>query len=152
MSRLAQINRSKHSFGEQSLTTMITALVFSKLFYCSTVWSNTSQTNLSKFQALFRQAISYYYNKYIFFSKLFYCFTVWSNSSRTVTGSPKFRLSYCKRKRRFDRITPSLQQLRWQPVNELLYQRDAIMAFKCMTGRAPGYLSTQFRRCDVTVC
>ena len=49
LSRLAQINRSKHSFGKQSLTTMITALVFSKLFYCSTVWSNTYQTNLSKF-------------------------------------------------------------------------------------------------------
>ena len=25
------------------------------------------------------------------------------------------------------------------------------MAFKCMTGRAPGYLSAQFRRCNVTV-
>lgn len=67
MSRLAQINRNKHSFGKQSLTTMITALVLSKLFYCYTVWSNTSQTNLSKFQALFRQAISYYYKIYISF-------------------------------------------------------------------------------------
>ena len=86
-----------------------------------------------------------------FFSKLFYCFTVWSNSSRTVTGSPKFRLSYCKRKRRFDHITPALKELRWLPVNELLYYRGAIMAFKCMTGRAPGYLSAQFRRCNVTV-
>ena len=31
------------------------------------------------------------------------------------------------------------------------YYRDAVMSFKCLTGCAPGYLSTQFiRRCDVT--
>lgn len=52
MPRLPQINRVKHSFDKQSLITMINALVFSKLFYCSTVWSNTSRTNSSKLQAV----------------------------------------------------------------------------------------------------
>ena len=39
MSRLAQINRVKHSFDKQSLIIIINSLVFSKLFYCSCVWS-----------------------------------------------------------------------------------------------------------------
>jgi hypothetical protein len=49
-------------------------------------------------------------------------------------------------KRKFDHISSVLKELRWLPVNELLYYRDAIMAFECMTGRASGYLSTQFIR------
>ena len=52
MSRLDQINRVKHSFNKQSLITIRNALVFSKLFYFSTVWSSTSQTNLNKLQAV----------------------------------------------------------------------------------------------------
>ena len=39
MSRLAQINRVKYSFDKQSLIIIINSLVFSKLFYCSCVWS-----------------------------------------------------------------------------------------------------------------
>ena len=46
MSRLPQINRVKYSFDKQSLIIITNSLVFSKLFYCSCVWSNTSQTNL----------------------------------------------------------------------------------------------------------
>lgn len=52
MSRLAQINRVKHSFDKQSLIIIINSLVFSKLFYCSCVWSNTSQTNLKMLQTV----------------------------------------------------------------------------------------------------
>jgi hypothetical protein len=48
MSRLGQINRVKHCFDKHTLTIIINSLVFSKLYYCSTVWSNTSQTNLNK--------------------------------------------------------------------------------------------------------
>ena len=43
MSRLGQINRVKHIFDKLALTIIINALVFSTLFYCSSVWSNTSQ-------------------------------------------------------------------------------------------------------------
>ena len=50
MSRLGQINRVKHIFDKRALIT-IKALVFSKLFYCSSE-SNTTQANLCKLQAV----------------------------------------------------------------------------------------------------
>jgi hypothetical protein len=51
-SRLGQINRVKHCFYKHTLTIIINSLVFSKLYYCSTVLSNTSQTNLNKVQVV----------------------------------------------------------------------------------------------------
>ena len=50
ISRLAQINRAKHAFNSNLLVNIINALVFSRLFYCSMVWSNTSDKNLRKLQ------------------------------------------------------------------------------------------------------
>ena len=52
MSRLGQINRVKHIFDKCTLNITINALVFSKLFYCSSVSSNTTQANLDKLQAV----------------------------------------------------------------------------------------------------
>jgi len=52
MSRLGQINRVKHIFDKHALIIIINALVFSKLFYCSSVLSNTTQVNLDKLQAV----------------------------------------------------------------------------------------------------
>ena len=52
MSSLAQINRAKHAFDKDLLVTIIKGLVFSKMFYCSSVWSNTSVTNINKLQAI----------------------------------------------------------------------------------------------------
>ena len=52
MSRLDQINCVKHCFDNRTLIIIINALVFSKLFYCSSVWSNTSQSNIAKLQAV----------------------------------------------------------------------------------------------------
>ena len=116
MSSLGQINRVKHSFDKHTLIIIINTLVFSKLFYCSTAWSNTSEANLSKLQAV----------------QNFAC--------RIVNGA-----------RKYDHVTPILKQLRWLPVRQQLFYRDAIMAFKCMTGRAPEYLSEKFiKRCEVT--
>ena len=116
MTRLAQINRIKYSFDKQSLIIFINSLVFSKLFYCSCVWSNTSQTNLKMLQ------------------------TVQNFACRIVSG-----------RRKYDHVSPILKDLRWLLVKEHLYYRDAVTSFSCLTGCAPGYLSTQFiRRCDVT--
>ena len=42
--RLIRINRIKH-LDRKTLLLLIDASVFSKLFYCSIVWSNTSKTN-----------------------------------------------------------------------------------------------------------
>ncbi|CAB4025850.1 Hypothetical predicted protein [Paramuricea clavata] len=46
------INRVKDSFDRNSLRLIINALVMSKLYYCSTVWSNTSATNIKKLRAV----------------------------------------------------------------------------------------------------
>lgn len=51
-SSLAQINRVKHVFDRLTLITIINTLVFSKLFYCSSVWSSAAATNLLKLQAV----------------------------------------------------------------------------------------------------
>jgi hypothetical protein len=50
MSKLGQINRVKHAFNSTLLTTIIHMLVFSKLFYCSSVWSTTSAGNIARVQ------------------------------------------------------------------------------------------------------
>ena len=110
MSRLGQINRVKHCYN-RTLIIIINALVFSKLFYCSSDWSNTSQSNIAKLQAV----------------QNFAC--------RIVSGSKKY-----------DHVTPILRQLKWLPVKQHMYYRDSIMAFKCMNGLAPGYLSDQFTK------
>jgi len=52
MARLGQINRVKHTLDTTTLTIIINALVFSKLYYCCNVWSNTSEYNLSRIQAV----------------------------------------------------------------------------------------------------
>ena len=46
--------------------------------------------------------------------------------------------------RKFDNITPILKLLCWLPVKFRLFYRDAVLAFKCMTGCAPLYLTSQF--------
>ena len=46
MASLCQINRIKHLLDSRTLENVITSLVFSKLYFCSTVWANTSKTKL----------------------------------------------------------------------------------------------------------
>ena len=48
--KLKQINRIKHLLDRKTLLLVINSFVFSKLLYCSTVWSNTSNSNISKLQ------------------------------------------------------------------------------------------------------
>ena len=43
-----------------------------------------------------------------------------------------------------EHVTPLLKSLSWLPVKDQLYHRQAIMAFKCMTGHAPEHLTSQF--------
>ena len=108
-SSLAQINRVKHMFDRSTLITIINTLVFSKLFYCSSVWSSAAATNLLKLQA------------------------VQNFAARIICGS-----------RKFDHVTPLLKELHWLPIKSQLYLHDAVLAFKCMTGSAPTYLSSKF--------
>ena len=52
LSTLCQINRVKHLFNCKTLQIIINSLVFSKLYYCSTVWAETSQQNIRKLQLI----------------------------------------------------------------------------------------------------
>ena len=47
---LFQINRVKHLLDRKTLLLVIHSLVFSRLYYCSSVWSNTSKENVKKLQ------------------------------------------------------------------------------------------------------
>ena len=52
MSSLGQINRAKYALDRDLLTIVIQSLVFSKMYYCSIVWSNTTASNICKLQAV----------------------------------------------------------------------------------------------------
>ena len=45
--------------------------------------------------------------------------------------------------RKFDHISPVHRELCWLPVTQQLYLRDAVFAFKCMTGCVPDYLKSK---------
>ena len=47
---LCQINRVKHLFDRSTLVTIINSLVFSKLFYCSSMWASTTKKNIARLQ------------------------------------------------------------------------------------------------------
>ena len=50
LSMLCQISRVRNLFTKPVLSTILNSLIFSKLFYCSTVWADTSKENLHKLQ------------------------------------------------------------------------------------------------------
>ena len=50
ISSLCQINRVKHLLDIRTLENVVKALVFSRLYYCSAVWSNTAKKNIVKLQ------------------------------------------------------------------------------------------------------
>ena len=50
INKLIQINRIKHLHDKETLSLIINTFVFSRLFYCSSDWSNTSATNIHKLQ------------------------------------------------------------------------------------------------------
>ena len=52
IARLAQINRVKHCLDKNTLLTVIHALVFSKMYYCSNGWANITSKNVRKLQAV----------------------------------------------------------------------------------------------------
>ena len=50
LSMLCQISRVRHLFTKPVLSTILNSLIYSKLFYCSTVWAGTLKQNLHKLQ------------------------------------------------------------------------------------------------------
>ena len=82
------------------------------------------------------------------FSKLCQCSSVWYNSS--VSHMQKLQLvQNCAARiisgaKKFELITRSLKNLGQLPLKKQVCIRDAIFAFKRMTGCAPTYLTSQF--------
>ena len=50
--QISRISRVRHLFTKPVLSTILNYLIFSKLFYCSTVWAGTSKQNLQKLQSV----------------------------------------------------------------------------------------------------
>jgi hypothetical protein len=51
-SKLCQITWVKKSFDKETLQLLIESVVFSKMLYCSSVWSNTTAQNIKKIQSI----------------------------------------------------------------------------------------------------
>ncbi len=64
--KLGQIERVKHNFDQPTIATIIDTLVMSKINYCSTVWSDTLDSNIKKIQLIQNCA------------------------ARSITGAPKY--------------------------------------------------------------
>ena len=82
------------------------------------------------------------------FSKLYCCLNVWANTTekniRKLQAVQNFACRIVSGARKYDHVTPHLKSLSWLPVKDQLYYRQAIMAFKSISGHAPKYLTSQF--------
>ena len=52
MNKLYKINRAKNSFDPKTLSEVVSSLVINKMLCCSSVWSNTSASNVKKLQSI----------------------------------------------------------------------------------------------------
>ena len=73
---------------------------------------------------------------------------MWANSSNCnidkLQSVQNFACRIVSGARKFDHVTPILKELEWLPVSSQLYYRSATLAFKCMMGCAPAYLTSIF--------
>ena len=73
---------------------------------------------------------------------------MWSNTTytniRKLQSVQNFAARIVSNTKKYDHVTPVLKNLKWLPVKTNLYFRDAVMAFKCMTGMAPEYSCNKF--------
>ena len=111
ISTLCQISKVRHLFSKSLLVTILNCLVFSKLFYCSTVWSGTFEQNIHKLQ-------------------------LGQNFAARVSTNT----------RKFDHISPVLQELGWSSIKHLLLVRDVTQLYKIVNGLAPSYLNSYINK------
>jgi hypothetical protein len=80
--------------------------------------------------------------------KLYYCSTVLSKTSATkikkLRAVQNFSSRILTNSGRYDHVTPALWAIGWLPVEEHLKYREALIAYKCLNGLAPPYLSKLF--------
>jgi hypothetical protein len=58
MAKLCQIGRIRHLLDQKTLCSVVQALVLTRLFYCSSVWANTTAKNVKKLQLVQARVIS----------------------------------------------------------------------------------------------
>ena len=86
----------------------------------------------------------------VVFSKTLYCSSVWSNTTaqniNKIQSIQNFACKIITNSKKSDHVTPLLRHLNWLPVREQLQYRDSILAFKCINGIAPQYLTSKFKK------
>jgi hypothetical protein len=50
MAKLCQIRRIRHLLDQETMCSVVQALVLTRLFHCSSVWANTTARNVKKLQ------------------------------------------------------------------------------------------------------
>jgi hypothetical protein len=108
---LCRINRVRHLFNKDILLVILNSLVFSKLFYCSTIWAGTSKQNIDKLQLLQNFA------------------------ARILTNV-----------RKYDHISPALEQLGWLSIKNQLNLRDLCQIYKIQNSLSPQYLKCKLEK------
>ena len=93
----------------------------------------------------------------LFINKLLHCSTVWSNkSSKNIKkrqAEQNFACWIITHTRKFDHVTPTLRELNWLPVEQLLLYRDTVMAYKRFNDLAFNYLVNKFiERSEIHNC
>ena len=82
-----------------------------------------------------------------FLNKLFCCSSVWGNTSqqniKKLQSVQNFAARIISGTRKFDHITPVLNQLQWLPVKHQIRFRDNLV-FKYLNRLAPDYLREKF--------
>ncbi len=99
-------------------------------------------------QACIGQATTYHCNKRSCLQQVILLFECLGQLNRQniikLQSVQNFACRIVSGARKYDHVTPLLKELRWLPVATQLYYRSATMAFKCMTGCVPAYISSQF--------
>jgi hypothetical protein len=74
-------------------------------------------------------------------NKLLYCSSAWSNTSAKNINKlqlvQNFACRIATNSKKFDHISPKLQELNWLPVKEHLLFRDTVLMYKCINNLAP---------------
>ena len=75
---------------------------------------------------------------------------MWANTSnrnmRKLQSYQNYACRIISGAKNYGYIAPLLKELNWLPVEKSIYLRSATMAFKCMTGSAPDFLTSKFTK------
>ena len=89
-------------------------------------------------------------NKALVINKLLYCTTVWFNTSfkniKKLQAIQNVACSIITHTRKFDHVTPTLRELNWLPVEQVLFNHDTPMACKCFNDLALNYFVNKFTK------